>query len=291
MSEEEKKKVFEEFNSKKKEVSELRKKLNELDSHKEKWFKEKEKVQNEITKLISNVKELKKERDSLTQKVKSSKKERQELNKKINEQISKVKELGKDVPTINKYENPSRIKEEIKKLEYSIETQAISFEKERKIMKEIKEKKKKLKEIEKRFSEQGDYLKTSKEIDELKKNANNFHKEITKNANTSQEKHEEILKISKQIDELKKEEEEHHKKFIDYKKQFTEANKILKNMLNELSRLNEKISGQKIENAKNKRKKDEIVLKNKEEAVEEKIKKGKKLTTEDLLIFQKTNLK
>jgi phosphoserine phosphatase len=289
MSEQDQNKVYKEFSSKKIEVSELKKRLNELDSSKEHWFKEKENVQLEVTSLISKVKELKKDRDILTNNVRKNKKERQDLNKIINEKIVLVKTLGKDIPTDFRSENPSKLKDEIKKLEFAIETQAISFDKEQKLMKEIKEKKKKLNEIDKKFSGQKEFRGVSKEIDDLKKKANFLHKEITKNAEDSQKKHEEMISISSKIDDLKKQEEEYHKKFLEFKQQFTDVNRELKTLLDGLSKMNEKISGHRMESARSKKKKVEQVLKNKEEAVEEKIKKGKKLTTEDLLVFQKSN--
>ena len=45
----------------------------------------------------------------------------------------------------------------------------------------------------------------------------------------------------------------------------------------------------RLENKKSRERKKEQVLKDKEVAVEEKIKKGKKLTTQDLLVFQRDN--
>ena len=75
------KKIYKEFDAKKKEVADLRTELNELDSHKEKWFIEKEKVHKEISVIIDSAKELKKERNALTDQVKKEKEKRRKKEK------------------------------------------------------------------------------------------------------------------------------------------------------------------------------------------------------------------
>ena len=96
-----------------------------------------------------------------------------------------------------------------------------------------------------------------------------------------------MLTSSKEIDDLKSKEEEAFSKFIEFKKKFNEVNDQLKEKLVELNRLTDTANKYKLEIKKEKQEKEESMLKNREEMIEDKIKRGEKLTTEDLLIFQK----
>jgi len=88
------------------------------------------------------------------------------------------------------------------------------------------------------------------------------------------------------IDELKKKEEDAFKQFIEYKKKFNEVSDKLKEKLAPIGKMKEEIDKVN-ETVKDKRESTKRELLNsKGREVEEKLKKGMKLTTEDLLVFQ-----
>src|SRR3989338_5453156 len=119
----------------------LRAQLVEINEQKEEAFRGKNDLSSKIVKLISEVKGFKSERNQLTEKVKGQKSVRESLNKQVTEKIKQVRELHKKRKEIEKKlkikESPSSIKETIDRLEQSIETDAMSFEKEKKVMKQI----------------------------------------------------------------------------------------------------------------------------------------------------------
>lgn len=290
MATKEKKELFRKLNECRAEINKLKTTLNEIDEQKENWFSKKEKYSDEIGALISKVKENKNKRDSLTKGVKNDKGQREKFNEEIKKKISQVRELNKKKQEFlkkhNIKEDPSMIKGEIEKLEFRIETDVMPFDREKELMKRIKELKKKYeqsKEIrdicEKTFD-------VSKEIDNLKGDAKEVHKRIQSRAKESQIKHEEMIKVSGNIDELKIKEKNAFEKFMEFKKKFNEANEQLKNKLPEMGKLKEEADKYNLELKKKKKEKEEKFLKSKEDVVKEKMKKGKKLTTEDLLIFQ-----
>ena len=154
------------------------------------------------------------------------------------------------------------------------------------------------KELKKRFGESKvvtdilDKLKEmSSDIDKFKRRSNEFHLKIQNRAKESQELHESIITSSKEIDKIKEEEEQAFGKFIEFKKKFTEANDLLKDKLTKMNGLMKSLASLKLKKGEEKKLEEDIFLKNKEAEVEEKIKKGGKLTTEDLLVFQKDNSK
>lgn len=293
LSDDAKKELFDRLNDKKKEIAQLKEKLNELNAAKENAFQERDKKRQEIIKLIGHVKLAKSTRDEFTGKVKEDKEVRKQTSDEIKKLIEEVKILNKEKDSVrNKFNlksNPSEIKREIERMEYKIETDGLSFEKEKELMKLIKQKKKQYDEA-KNVSGVWDKIhEVSKRIDELKIKADDAHKNIQSFAHESQKKHEVLIEDSKQIDDLKKQEEEFNSKFLEHKAKFNEVNDELKKRLVELSEINDELAKNNIEVKDVQEKKQRQILKEKELAVEEKIKRKMKLTTEDLLVYQKNN--
>ncbi|MBL7054451.1 hypothetical protein ISS05_01700 [Candidatus Woesearchaeota archaeon] len=287
--------LFEDLKLLKKEINDLRNELNSVDGQKEEWFKKKEEHGAKIREFIRNIKENKKKRDELTKKVKEDKKKRDELNKEIKDKISKIKELKKEKEAIagkyNIQENPSRIKEIIEKLDLSIETEVMSFENEKKVMKKIKGLKKKFGEAKIIMEAEDSLRKASKDVDEFKRKSNDIHTGIQNRAKESQKLHENLITDSKSIDSMKEEEEKAFEKFVEFKKKFTRVNDLLKEKLTKMNDMGGKLDNFKLKKDEERKLKDDFFIKNKEAEVEQKMRRGEKLTTEDLLIFQQNNSK
>ncbi|MDO8740656.1 MAG: hypothetical protein Q7J54_03750 [Candidatus Woesearchaeota archaeon] len=283
-------KLFKEYDELKKEIMALRLQLNSIDAEKEAAFGKKGAVTKEISDLIKKVKELKIKRDDLTKQVKSSKEKRKELNDVIVKKIEDVKKVNSEKESFLKKfglkEAPSRVKEEIDRLEMSIETSGMSFEKEKETMKVIKNLKKRYdetKEINALFEKSRSM---SKEIDKLKDEAEEVHQKVQKDAAESQRSHEEMLELSKKVDELKPKEEDAYKNFFELKQKFSEVNNSLKEKLGKLNEAAQKLGVEKERGRSERRGREENILRSKEEDVMDKIRKGGKLTTEDLIVFQ-----
>ena len=279
----EKNELFSRLAEIKKEVNALRDKLNELDQQKESWFQKKEEYSKKIRYLISQVKEKRNKRDSLTKKVKEDKEKRSSSNKRIKDSISEIKKLNEEKSSLTKKRSvnisPSKIKSEMDRLEVKLETEAMSFEKEQGIVKKIKILKKKFDEAKvlNDVSEKNNNL--HREIGNFKKESEALHQTIQKTAKESQSAHEGLIANSKEIDELKLKEREAFSKFFEFKKNFAEINNALKDKLKDFSVINSEID-------KIRHEKEEKIIRDKEEFIQEKIRKRQKLTNEDLLIFQ-----
>jgi len=287
----EKTKIFKDFKDKRKEISVLRNILNSVNNDKELFYSEKEKFSKEIKKLISDIKELKSKRDELTKMVRETKKEKDKVVKNVKNKISKITGLKKQKNEIARKYNlkgdPMRLKRQIQGLETKVETEAISFDKEQKIMKTIRELRSKFSEfseIEKVWEEINSL---SKEIDSLKVNEKELKKSVKKNARESQRQHEKMLVLSEQVDELKVKEKIEFEKFSHFKLVFTETNRALKELLGEFGRIQDNVQEVKKRKRKERAERDKITIEERKNEVQEKIKKGEKLTTEDILVFQR----
>ncbi len=291
MADDENKKLFDDLTQKRVEITELKKKLNTINIEKEKCYSEKEEVSSRIKELINEIKVLKKERDEQTAEVRKQKNEKGKVIAEIKAEIDKIIKLKKERQDISKKFNirgdPVRLKKQIEDLEYKIETEAVSFEKEQKLMKTINDLKSKFSEFSEVGSVVDDINKTSSNIDSLKKKEKEFKKNIRKGARESQKRHEKMLELSKVVDELKTKEKEHYEKFSGLKAEFANANKRLKEMLSEMGGIKDNVEKFRTKRKEEQKAKKEMTIKEKKDLVNEKIKKGEKLTTEDLLVFQR----
>ena len=290
MSQEEKKELFNKLDETKKTIQRLRDSLNLIDSQKEQWFLKKEAIGRQIVALISEAKKAKTERNIFTDSAKKSKSERQTFVVSLKEKIELLNILNQQKAELMKKfdikDDPEFLKREIEKLEYGLETNVCSFEKEKQMMKRIKS-------LKKRYSETKDVSgvnerirELSKDVRKLKRDAEEKHKEVQKSAQQSQQFHTTVLDVGKRIEDLKGEEEEAHKKFADFKQEFNDVNAKLKEQLTILNQFNQQLSLTKEDARKENKQKIEEELKSKEEIVQEKFRSGKKLTTEDILILQ-----
>ena len=280
-----------EINGLRSEVKKLRNELNNLNSFKEHLFQEKDRLTGEILSLISEVKKLKQRRDSLTKQVKEEKENRKKIDDEIAVKIKEVKELNKEKKKIiDKYNikvDPSRINDEIERLELKIQTEPMSFDKEKKIMETINKLKKQKKQAEEVSNVWGKTNIISMEIDELKKKREVLHEKIQNWASESQKSHEQMIEVSKNIDSLKEKEKEKMEKFLREKEKFVSANNLLKEKLQKLAELQGTIEKERKKRYEEKEQKEKEFIESKEKEIEEKMKMKKKITTEDLLFFQK----
>ena len=277
----------EKFEELKKEVNGLRAELNQLNEQKEKWFEKKEKAKKEISEVIKQVRGFRGRRDSLTKQVRELKQKRAGLHAAIKTRVSELNKARENSPKNVKTANPHAITRQIEAMERKIETEAISFEKEKQLMKIIKHKKKEQDEAERKNWFWESVRAASKEASAARKDAESTHKAIQNIAKQSQEMHEQVIALSKKIDGLGNEEKQFFEQFIACKKKFSEANSRLKEKLREINESGKLISIKNEVNARRKRQKIEDLLKEKEQSVNEKLKSGKKITTEDLLVFQR----
>lgn len=277
-----------------KKIGELRTKLNDSNDKKEKAYSEKSKCSTKIRSLISQIKSSRSSRDGITDDVKDQKKDRRKLNEQIRKKIEDIKKLNaikRETQTVTQGRRgppvtPERIKAEIAQLELRVETEALAFKDEKKIMLKINELKRQYIKLGGEKTKSNNYKELSNEIDLLRKKADAIHAKIQEKAGSSQEQHEAMLGISKEIDELRKEEKAKNEAFAKFKADFNVINEDLKNKLL-LFRDVQKALGDRVEVEQNEQKKKvEKTLKQRAKEVEAKMARGEKLTTEDLIMMQ-----
>ncbi len=244
----------------------------------------------EISLCIRRAKELRQERNALTAQVKEKKDERQKLNTQILEKIKRIKEVqAQKVQAQSKLgvsENPARVKDELDRLNAKIETEVISFDKEKALMKQIHTLEKKYAQCKEASVVWEEHRVLSKEIRELQQKADQVHRGIQRFAKESQEKHARVVVDSQKIDELQKKEQVLQQE-IDEKQKLLDASWAELNVelqkLSELTGVQEDFDKEELRLLHESEHKKLVDLRR---VVEEKLQKGEKLTTEDLLVLQ-----
>jgi len=266
------------------ELKGLSEKVAPLRAKKDQILKERDHISDEIKKLIAEIKPLREQRNALTAEVKCAKEERSKLTGTIKEKIGEFKTVVGEKPVHG--ESPGKIKHEIERLEYKIETEGLTFEKEKQLMKVIHELRKKHKDAQAAAIASHKARETSGEIDTFKHQADNVHSRIQSKAKESQEKHEKILSISKKIDELKKKYTELTTQLNTVRKELSETSAPWKAKQAEVDKLRLEIGEANKENRERSVNSQKRILEDKQREVQEKIRKGEKLTTEDFIVMQ-----
>jgi len=271
-------------------IKNLKDELNKVHTEKEKWFQEKEELKKKILETISRIKSFKTDNKTLTEKAQQLKDERDFHNAKVRELITSFKELSKESKTKLKAlgikADPARILQHIEHLEQKIETEAISFTKEKQVMEEIKKLRKQLDQAGTAQALTLQITTLSKAIDEEKQKAQEAHDVYKAFLKDYKKDTKELISLSKQVGAFKKKQEEAFQLFLDFKKKFEELNSKLKDQLVSFKertfqkqKSHAKPQGSSLPH-------EEKLLKEKAKEIEEKIKDKKKLTTQDLIAYQ-----
>lgn len=276
------------FKSLNKEITSLKSQLKEINNDKEGWFRKKEELKKDMGSLIEKIKTMQKEKDY--PEVDSIKKERDRYNAQVKDLIGKIHGLNKEKSSLlEKHgikEDPARIKKTIEKIEEKIETEALSIDREKKLMEQIKRMKRDydalggIKLVNDKINE------ISKNIEETKDKANEAHEKLKIALKDKKRWYREFFSLSKQINVIKRQQEKAFEMFISFKNSFVDVSKQLSSKLHLAKTEKQKIEVIKKGKEERKKEKDNKFIEEKQKKVEEKLKKGGKLTTEDLIAMQ-----
>ncbi|MBI2671383.1 hypothetical protein HYX16_00445 [Candidatus Woesearchaeota archaeon] len=275
-----------EVNNLKKEINSLAKRLQEVNQEKAQKIKDRGSVRNEIRTLLDSLKNLKtSSTGNFKENLEKLRNQRDKCNDEVKKLSSELKELKNKQLKLEKkskisLDEPLKIKEKIDQLEKKVETEVVSFEKEKKIMDEIR----KLKDI---FKKSAEFFHINQQIDlvsksmhEVREAANSFHNSFISLVKSGRERSRQYKEIFRKLDFLRQNEEIKKNEVLDAKKNIDTVNNELNTKLIAIGKT--KINIPKT----NKQLENERIIEEKTKIVEEKLKNKEKLTTEDLIVYQ-----
>ncbi|HIH40733.1 MAG TPA: phosphoserine phosphatase SerB [Halobacteria archaeon] len=235
--------------------------------------------------LLKKAKDLREERDKANKEVKTYKDKKNEL-------LAELSVVSKKVDKLKDVDNPdgkdiNQIKTEIDRLKFEQQTRVMTIEKERGLVKRISE-------LENEYSQRKRDIEENEELKSLLNNYKNIRKELdqynkilSENISKAQDLHKEMIASLKEAEVVRKEADQLHDAFVDaqkkadyYHHKYIATEKDLKDLDEIINSLNKKKTYSKKERGEQRANK--IA-----ESVFENFKRGEKITTEDILLFQR----
>jgi len=268
--------------------AERHKKLrDELNEKTKEWAERRDELNSQVRRLIEEANGRRENRDKLNAEVREAKTSRDEWNRKFNDLSDKAQALRREkMPksglSIRKF------KAELRALEKKHMTSVLSPEKEKALMKEMSQLDAKIKEMEKEIEQFSEVRTAEKDAREAKDNAEGFHRKVSELAEKAQQEHDAMLKLYEEADKLRKEADGAQEKFIETKLAADEEHREHIEHIRQVHDFDKIIAGIRDKGRKTRREKDETSAKKEAEEIFDKFRSGEKLSTEDIMVLQKS---
>ncbi len=268
--------------------AERHKKLrDELNDKTKEWAERRDELNSQVRKFIEEANQKRESRDKLNSEVREAKAKRDEWNRKFNDLSDKAmmlrrEKMPKSGLSIRKY------KAELRALEKKHMTSVLSQEKEKALMKEMSQLDAKIKEMEREIEQFSEVRTAEKDARDAKENAENFHRQVSELAEKAQAEHDAMLKLYEEADKVRKEADGAQEKFIEAKLAADEQHREHIEHIRQVHDFDKIISGIRDKTKKYRKDKDDTSAKKEAEDIFEKFKSGEKLSTDDIMIRQKS---
>ncbi|HVP16866.1 MAG TPA: hypothetical protein VMT42_05840 [candidate division Zixibacteria bacterium] len=268
-----------------KQVSALKDQENTLGSEARKFAEKRDELNGRMRSLRDEVLELRSQRDELNIKVKELKQRRDEMRVGIHGKLEEIKKLVEEQKVLAK-RRPSQshgvLQKEVESIDWTIQTTSLTLQEDRELVEKVKQLEtqlsihRKLEQLAKRIAQ----LRT--EARSMKAETEHLHRQLTENAQKSQETHRKMLEKIEESKTLKAEADSLHKQFLQAKERTRPLQQEMKAVLNRIRQL----KGEIREEAQKERKESEDTLRETlETRAKEKLKRGEKLTWEEFQLL------
>jgi uncharacterized coiled-coil DUF342 family protein len=260
---------------------------DELNDKTKEWAERRDDLNSQVRKLIDEANVKRESRDKLNSEVREAKAQRDEWNRKFNDLSDKASNLRREkMPksglSIRKF------KAELRALEKKHMTSVLSADKEKALMKEMSQLDAKIKEIEREIEQFSEVKTAEKETRDAKDNAENFHRKVSESAEKAQIEHDAMLKLYEEADRLRKEADSAQEKFIETKLAADEEHREHIEHIRQVHDFDKIITGIRDKGRKARQEKDDTSAKKEADEIYEKFRSGEKLSTEDIMVLQKS---
>jgi uncharacterized coiled-coil DUF342 family protein len=220
------------------------------------------------------------ERDGLNDAVREAKKNREEWNQKVGHLTEKLHEKRKAADVKKGNVSLWRL---LKDLEFKHMTSSLSKEAEERLIAEMQRIQREIKTQEERFRKDPEILALTKELEEARTLAEKYHKEVEESALAAQKNHEEMGKLYEAVDGMRRQLDEMQVKITAVKNASDEEHKLHIAAIEEVRDIEKLLFAAKRKAAGESATEEAP----KEDDLFARIKKGGKISTEDLLALQK----
>jgi len=260
---------------------------DELNEKTREWAEKRDDLNGQVRKIIEEANGRRENRDKLNAEVRAAKAGRDEWNRKFND-------LSEKAMTLRREKMPKsglsirKFKAELRALEKKHMTSVLTAAKEKALMKEMSQLDAKIKEMEREIEQFSEVKQAEKDAREAKDQAESFHRNVSEMAEKAQIEHDAMLKLYEEADKLRKEADGAQEKFIESKLAADEEHREHIEHIRQVHDFDKIISGIRDKTKKARKEKDETSAKKEAEEIFDKFKSGEKLSTDDIMILQKS---
>ena len=260
---------------------------DELNDKTKEWAERRDDLNSQVRKLIDEANIKRESRDKLNSEVREAKAQRDEWNRKFNDLSDKAinlrrEKMPKSGLSIRKF------KAELRALEKKHMTSVLSADKEKALMKEMSQLDAKIKEIEREIEQFSEVKTAEKETRDAKDNAENFHRKVSESDEKAQIEHDAMLKLYEEADRARKEADSAQEKFIEAKLAADEEHREHIEHIRQVHDFDKIITGIRDKGRKARQETDDTSAKKEADEIYEKFRSGEKLSTEDIMVLQKS---
>jgi uncharacterized coiled-coil DUF342 family protein len=269
------------------EAERRRKSRDELNEITRQFADQRDKLNGEVRKLIEEAGEHKRRRDELNEKVKEAKEQREIWNKKYTDLAAELVELRRTMSP--KTGAPiSKLKRDLKALEFKQMTSVLTPEKEKEIVEQMSKVQAEIRKRESSLQSNPKYSELFRQVNEARDRAEEFHRLVSELAEEAQNEHDRMMDLYDKADEVRKRADESQAKFVEAKIKADEEHRKHIEAIHQVHDYDKLLYGIRQKLKRPYGMEDMEKVNREAQEVFERFKKGEKLSTEDIMLLQKS---
>ncbi|MDD1699902.1 MAG: phosphoserine phosphatase [Methanoregula sp.] len=271
------------------ESEEHKNRRNELNASASKYARERNTLNNQTREFVEEAQKNKDLRDKYNQDVLDLKAQRNELNDKANVLFEEIEGFKKEHGTL-KNRGIKELQKQIEYMEYRQQTEVFTTDKERELIEKIKQMMAQVREQEAELEQNKEMRFKITEARDLRKLASDLHAKVTEFAELAQKHHDLMVEFYRKADKSRESADGAHKSFVESQESADSEHKFFIACQKELRDYDKVISGLRKKTKKVKVTKEQKAVRKEAESLFKNFRAGEKLTTDDILLLQRSKL-
>ncbi len=264
-------------------------KRNEFNAQASQFARERNTLNNQTREFVDEAQKHKELRDQFNKEVQELKEKRNEFNEKANVIFNEIESFKKDHGS-TKNRGIKELHKQIEHLEFRQQTEVFTTEKERELIEKIKLLKEQLRDQEAEIEQNKEIREKIAEAKEYRRQASEIHERVTVLAEDAQKHHDLMVECYRKADASREQADAAHKQFVEAQEAADNEHKLFISTQKELRDYDKVIGGIRKKTKKVKNTKEQKEVRKEAEQIFSQFKAGEKLTTEDLLLLQRSKL-
>ncbi|MGB2841271.1 MAG: phosphoserine phosphatase [Halobacteriota archaeon] len=272
-----------------KRADEYKSRRTELNSEASKWSELRDELNGRIKEAVEKAKGFKKQREEYEKLIEEKKAKRGELNRKASTYYSMVEKLRKknDLKSIQVFE---RLRGRIDELELKQQVEVLSKDKERKLVAKITELRKEFDIMQKELEKDKELKELLRKAQRYRKEADKYHEDAIKYVKLSHECHDKMVEWFKEADRVREKADDAHRLFVGAQEAADDAHRLLIRHLHDIKDFDRVINGLRRKIREDFGFRTRMEARKNAKGIYERFRDGEKLSTEDLLRLQKSEM-